>query len=388
MKLMDRNFHILFFRPTPWESDVECSTKVLAKRYAKKGFEVTYLENPMDPLHLVNGNGYFNIWKNAQRWEDNIWIANTFSLIPVRDIYPLNTRMMMSLKYRLCLPSLNTVVTRSGRKVPDIIWTTVPGSGYLKKVFPDALLLFHVIDYYPAFRGKYISAIEKHDYEVADHVFLIGESMKEYIVQDLNISEEKVTVLGQGVDLEKYKNILSDPEDLRKASKPRAVWCGVTKKGDEKLFNEAASVMQSIGGSLVLIGPECEWVHELQDRFQETVFVLGSKPPEQVSVYLKCSDLGLMLYDRGRHDVYFGQNPLKLYEYAAAGLPIISTNHKEYDYLDVPVIVVEKESDIASAIHDALENSDSYAEKSLEFVAKKSWDVQVETSLKCIRELS
>lgn len=383
----DRKLHILFFRPTPWISDVECSTKVLAKKYSKYGYDVTYLENPVDPLHYVKSNGYYKVLRKRQEWDENICIANTFSIIPTRDLFPLNTRIAHNMRYRFCSPSLKKVISESGRGVPDIIWTTVPGSGYLKKIFPDSLLLFHVIDYYPAFRGNYISDIERHDYQVADHVFLIGESMREYITDKLNVPEKKVTVLGQGVDLEKYQEITIEPADIANAPKPRAVWCGVTKKGDSALFGEAASLLQRIGGSLVVIGPECEWLYDLQSLYPETVFVLGSKPADRIPAYLKSSDLGLMLYDRNRQDVYYGQNPLKLYEYAAAGLPVISTNHREYEYLKVPVILVKDESDISTAFQAALENRDRYVKRSLEFASSKSWDVQVAKSMSIIGKM-
>jgi hypothetical protein len=61
-------------------------------------------------------------------------------------------------------------------------------------------------------------------------------------------------------------------------------------------------------------------------------------------------DVGLMLYDRGVNPLkYLGQNPLKLYEYAAAGLAIWSTPHVEYEYLRPPVCIVREAADVKSA---------------------------------------
>ena len=44
----------------------------------------------------------------------------------------------------------------------------------LKKIFPKSLMIYHVIDYYPAFLGERIRNIEKNDYNQADHIFVIG----------------------------------------------------------------------------------------------------------------------------------------------------------------------------------------------------------------------
>jgi hypothetical protein len=43
--------HILFHRPTVWRSEVQCSTKVLARAFARRGYAVTYLQSPLDPVH-------------------------------------------------------------------------------------------------------------------------------------------------------------------------------------------------------------------------------------------------------------------------------------------------------------------------------------------------
>jgi hypothetical protein len=80
-----------------------------------------------------------------------------------------------------------------------------------------------------------------------------------------------------------------------------------------------------------------------------------------------------MLYDRTRQDVYVGQNPLKLYEYAAAGLPVLSTHHDEYRHLDPPVRVVTNEEQIQQAIPTMLADRATLVSASLDFVSTRSW---------------
>ena len=66
-----------------------------------------------------------------------------------------------------------------------------------------------------------------------------------------------------------------------------------------------------------------------------------------------------MLYDRSRASVYKGQNPLKLYEYLAAGLSVLSTPHDEYEYVNPPVIIVENTEDIAPAVTKTVQEKES-----------------------------
>jgi len=372
--------HILFHRPTLWQSDIQCSTKVLARLFAGRGFEVSYLENPLDPAHLLRGKGYFGEWKNAPRMESGVRVLNLATPVPVRDVWPLSTRMASYLKYRSMVPSLRSSVMSEGRSEPDLIWTTVPGSAAaLKKMFPNARIVFHVVDYYPAFRGDAVIPLERQDYAVADEVYVIGTSLLNYLVQDLGIPASKVTVLGQGAELEIYQADTAEPEDVRSLPHPRAIWCGVLGKGDPGLFTALASEIERKNGSLILIGPQAEWANELARRKPETVFLLGSKSPPALPAYLKAADIGVMLYDRARQEVYRGQNPLKLYEYAAAGLPVLSTDHDEFETLAPPVSRIEQEADIAPALETIISDMEHHRSTASVFATQHSWQAKVET---------
>lgn len=367
------NKHILLHRPTPWLSDINCSTKIYAKQFKKAGYKVTYLENPLDPGHLIKWKGYYHVWRRAPRWEDGIWIINPFSIVPIRDHFLFRSTLTIDASYYSCIPRVKSLVRRSGQGDPDVIWTAKPGSSVLKEIFPKATLIFQVVDYYPAFRGDYIKAIEKRDYERADHIFLIGHSLVEYVTHELCIPADKITVLGQGVSLDLYNQVQQEPEDIKAIPRPRAIWVGVLDKGDSALFEAAAKELQQQGGSLILVGPEAEWARHLIKKF-DNIYLLGSRPSKNIPSYLVHSDFGLMLYSRTRQNIYHGQNPLKLYEYAAAGLPIISTPHEEFKFLKPPVIQVNASEDIPLAINSAIKKRPEWQRDVLDFVAPYSWE--------------
>ncbi len=371
---------ILLHRPTPWQSKITCSTKTLTRYFRDDGFEVTYLEAPMDLGHIIKWKGYYHVWKNSPRKDEDIWIINPFTPIPIRDRFPLNTQVGMDLSYQLSVPSIADLLSRGNMPSPDFIWCAKPGGSVFKLLFPEAKLIMHVVDYYPAFRGDYIKKIEQRDYEVADHVFLIGHAMHDYVTGELGIDPSKVTVLGQGVSLENYANKPPCPEELLHIPGPRAIWVGVLEKADPTMFKEVAIALKNVGGSLILIGPLSSWATDLQLLYAN-VYLLGPKGPKEVPGYLLHSDIGLMLYDRRKASVYFGQNPLKLYEYAAAGLAILSTPHREFDFLDSPIIEIKSPNEVPLGVKLALANKKMYAKKSLDFSRKHSW-TSVYTSAK------
>jgi glycosyltransferase involved in cell wall biosynthesis len=376
---MSRPQHILFHRPTLWSSDIQCSTKVLARLFAQRGYTVTYLENPLDPVHIMRGKGYLREWRQAPYSDQGVRIVNLATPVPVRDVWPLGTPMASYLKYRLMMPSLRSAVASDGRPMPDFVWTTVPGSvAGLKKSFPEARIVFHVVDYYPAFRGAAVIPLERQDYALADAVYAIGESLRAYLVKDLKVPAAKVMVLGQGAELEIYQREFTSPDDIAQLPHPRAIWCGVLSKGDPGLFRTLATEIASRNGSLALIGPPADWARELAHKMSENVVLLGSKPPRELPAYLKAADIGVMLYDRARQNVYRGQNPLKLYEYAAAGLPILSTAHDEFESLRPPVSQVSQEADVAPALDDILSSIEHKKAEASAFATRHSWQSKVD----------
>ena len=79
-----------------------------------------------------------------------------------------------------------------------------------------------------------------------------------------------------------------------------------------------------------------------------------------------------MIYDRKKQSVYKGQHPLKLYEYLASGLPVVSTPHDEFSTLNPPIKVVTKESEITDSIRELL--TSHQPNQSKVFAKKYSWD--------------
>ena len=333
---------------------------------------MTYMQGMVNLAHVVTGTGRAQYWRSGPRHESGAWVFTPLSAVPYSRFWPFDTSLAAEMAYKTCMPSIRSQVLRSGFSEPDVIWTANPGSSALRTAFPNAKVVFQVVDYYPAFIGGNIKGIEGRDYRLADHILVIGDTLKHYITQDHGIDPDKITVLGQGVFSENYSPELPAPEDIAGLPSPLAVWVGVIDKCDPAMFGAVASSLKARGGSLVMIGPRAAWADELATRC-ENVHLLGSRTPEQVPSYLCNADIGLMLYDQSRQEVYKGQNPLKLYEYAAAGLPVISTDHDEYKFLNAPAIVIRDSSEVEDAIQRAIDECDTLRERGADFIKDRSW---------------
>lgn len=340
-----------------------------------------YLEVPLDPINLVRDPRSLLRWASRRQAMENLTVLRPATPIPIRDYLPLRTVAAHELSYRLCIPSIKRLVSAHGS--PDVIWTTRPGSSVLKEMFPKAKLVFHVVDYYPAFRGDYVKEIERMDYDRSDLVLTVGHALREYICDELRVDSVKVHTLGQGVEIERYGTDIQEPDDLRYLPHPRAIYVGVVGKVDVALMTVAAQEMEKRGGSLILVGPFSEVVSEIL-KSSKSAHYLGPREYSSVPAYLVHSDIGLMLYSRDRPTVYFGQNPLKLYEYAAANLSIIATYHHEFDYIEAPCCIVKDESSLREAIEAATHAKSDLPRR---FAEQNSWSARVQDAVTYIGNL-
>lgn len=364
---------ILFHRHTPWQSHVRCSTNIYAQLFMEDGYDVAYMQGLVHMGNVIARRGHWQSWLRGPRRDRGSWVFTPLSMVPYARSWPFNTTTAAHLSYRTCVPGIRAQLRRGGMQSPDVIWSVNPGSVALRSAFPTARFVFQVVDYYPAFSGASIRNIERVDYQRADHVFVIGETLKRYIVDEHRIGPEKITVLGQGVFTGQYRHDLPVPDDIADLPRPRATWIGVLEKGDPQLFRAAAQALRLVGGSMILIGPPARWASDLAAEL-DNVRVLGPRMPEQVPAYLMHSDIGLMLYDQRRQEIYKGQNPLKLYELAAAGLPTLSTPHDEYAYIEPPVIVVNDEQGVTAGVVRAIHERKALASRALDFAAQHSWE--------------
>ncbi|MEO1728294.1 MAG: hypothetical protein AAFR95_14835 [Bacteroidota bacterium] len=364
--------HVLFHRTTPWKAPIRGSTNIFAQLFAEDGYAVTYMEGTAHLGHVVKRNRYGRSWKQGPRREDDAWVFTPLTPIPFMGTGTFATPEAADRSYRSASGAIRKAVEQGGQGSPDVLWVARPGASALKAIFPDALLAVQVVDYYPAFGGAHMQALERQDYARADVLFSIGHALTRYLTDELSVPASKIVTLGQGVFNERFEVAGAEPSDLDGLPHPRAVWVGWTDKVDAALFEETARVIGEQGGSVVLIGGITDWARAYADRHPH-VRLLGPRPPEETPALLVRCDIGLMLYDQNRQAIYRGQHPLKLYEYAAAGLGIVSTPHDEFATLQPPVVTVERADQIGAALQPLLAPTSDRREAQRAFARSHDW---------------
>jgi len=113
-------------------------------------------------------------------------------------------------------------------------------------------------------------------------------------------------------------------------------------------------------------------------RALPNVHFLGNKPPSELPAYCKAMDVCLLPYvlNEYTHHIF----PLKLYEYMAAGKPIVSTDMAEMRAYEGDAMAIGRTYDqFHRAVRDAIEgDTPQLAAARRDAARNESWDARVE----------
>jgi glycosyltransferase involved in cell wall biosynthesis len=139
------------------------------------------------------------------------------------------------------------------------------------------------------------------------------------------------------------------PSELRAASRPMIGYVGtVGERVDLELIETLARERPS--WSFVLVGPIRTRLDHLRRR--PNVICTGRRPHEEVAAFLDSFDVALIPYRVTPATAV--ASPIKLHEYLAHGLPVISTDLPEVRALSPPARIVAGPEAFLDAIEDAL----------------------------------
>lgn len=296
--------------------------------------------------------------------------------------------------YRVCARKILQICVEMN-VVPEVVWTAGGDGGSLASAFGDLNSVFQAVDSYSSYQGNGVRRLLIRDVESASTVVAIGVGAAESLRRECDIRSLPVHVLGQGVDLSEYAQG-SPSLQLKGLPHPLAIWIGPCWKLDRFLIERAARLLEDFDGSLVLVGQGCpEYVSaDPYLRCSRAVSALPAVPHDEISSLLMAADIGLMLYDQSADQRrYLAQNPLKLYEYAASGLSIVSTWHYEYFFLEAPVRIVDSGT-IDYVLTETLDEirmgnkASARVERAIQFSSAHSWDAVVDSAERVLIDLA
>jgi glycosyltransferase involved in cell wall biosynthesis len=248
-----------------------------------------------------------------------------------------------------------------------IIITTLPITADYVRMFAGRLVVYYCVDdftHWPGVNGKLISTLENRLIENSDLIIVSSDELAR--VKD-KPGKEAVTI-PHGVDFELFETA-GGYRERNSATKPVIGFFGALSPWlDYELLHQIA--VHRKDWSLVFIGP-CDTDIS---RFSglENVFFAGKVPYAELPVHAARFDVGIIPFIV--NDLTVSVNPLKLLEYLACGLPVVTTDLPEVRKFAEYVSIASGPDEFIRAIESELaRNTPELAARRQMMASSHSW---------------
>ncbi len=324
--------NILFFssdEPEDSKSNRYHVAKILSKRfrvfyvYRQYLTILSLLKKPSRFKYLFKKNQYLNL-KNQK---------NGFVPITPPLCLPGNSNFIKLINTYFIAISIKRILKKL--KITNYLtWVVSPAQADLLKAFPGNFSVYHCHDGYAYYPGVNRLKILEAESKLKKRVNLIFYASK-FLFEKTDFIT-KSHYIGHGFDpvfLKCDEYIL--PDDIKKIPKPIVGFHGIFNfHSDEELLDFL--LMKHPNISFVFVGP----IHFKKAHFLKhysNFYNLGQKKFIELPGYLKGFDLAILPYKI--NEMTNVCSPLKLYEYLASGLPILSTDipevHVHENYINI-----------------------------------------------------
>lgn len=370
---------ILCFAPDPWD-DIWRNRHQIMSRLARQNL-VIYAE-PRPYLRQVWAglrSGAVRPWQGRPRLRkalDNLYVYTPPWWAPISGREPLS-----SLFARLRRWDLQRAMWRLGAGRP-ILWLVRPDQADVIGQFGEKMRVYQIVDEYAGYGGltperrAALLERERRLIERTDMVFVTSPAL----LESKGPYNPHTYLVPNGVDYEAFSRALEDPTlpaDLEAVPRPRVGYVGaLNDKVDYTLLRDLAQARRD--WSVVLVGPWAvrEDAGGFDLRREANVHLLGKKDVALVPHYVKGLDVCLMPYKLNEWTRSI--DPLKMYEYLAAGKPVVSTPIPAAVAF-APWAVVADRGRFAEAVEAAMTQDDEAAQAERRRVAAlHSWEARVE----------
>jgi glycosyltransferase involved in cell wall biosynthesis len=283
-----------------------------------EGFDVPVVEFPLeepavDELPRADGNGGLTSPRAVR--------ATTYaSSLPARALPALRDFCPDLLYERYTLNGTAGLALAGDLRIPHVLEVNAP-----------------IVDEELAHRGLASDAsartLERTIVTRAARIVAVSEELKRWLI-GLGVEAQRITVLANAVDPRRFEVEAEKREDMRRRlgvnGNPIVVFVGTLKPWhDPGILVRALGVLQerNVAPQLFLVGdgPERERLEALarEEGLSSMLTFTGSVAHDEVPAYLAAADVAVATYHPGTGR-YF--SPLKLFEYLAAGLPVVAAD--------------------------------------------------------------
>lgn len=321
-------------------------------------------------------------FRGLQKVQDHLYVMSPLA-IPFH-----GSKLAGKINRILLLAQVHRYQKKLGFENP-ILWSFLPSVEKVFGVFGEKLSLYYITDDFTRFTGHPAKAIEEMESRLMDKCDLVLASAKR-LAEKKARNGKPISVMSHGVNHQHFAHALSLstqdwPADIKGIKHPIVGFYGeINDWLDLNMLAEAARIKP--GWSFVLLGRIAVEVGDIGFLIDlPNVRWLGQKRFEDLPAY--CAAFDAALIPMKLNELTLSVNPLKLREYLAAGVPVVSAPLPEVlPYRDV-VKFAQTPEELIGAVEEILnQDRKSMAPILSRRVAHESWDAKVEEISQIIGE--
>jgi glycosyltransferase involved in cell wall biosynthesis len=386
-KVSEQPFSIICLSPQEWRAALPTNRQQVMLRAAQRGHQVLFVETG----HFF-GRHVWALFRRRGRRSLARRLFSTEEVIPGVLLRKSINVLPWDSKYRL-VKAINSVVTaRFLRRLatnlskPVVLWIYDPGAAGMAGSCGEAFAVYDCVDDYAehatsARKREMVLACDRMAVLRSQLVFTTSTAMYKR-QRRLNSATHLVANAGD------YEHFVGAADRAIAAPEvsglPRCVlgFAGnfLVSKVDFDLLEDVAHALPH--WTLLLIGPAGPETASALKHLAElpSVHWLGQKPYSELPRYVAAFDVGLIPYVSNAYTR--SCFPLKLYEYLAAGKPVVASGLPELAGMEPDVTLADGPASFIRAVQDAAgRNTEADKLRRSQLAARNSWEKKTERLL-------
>lgn len=350
----------IFVSGIDYESPIQIGDHHLARQFAASGWDVAFISLPVTPFHLFSKNRltikrrFSNFFKGGVKYqygEGSIW-----SYVPASLIIPKNNSIFGERIYqnwqKTLFPQFRRLLTQNGFEKVGLVYIRDPLQSYILEFIDWDYSIFRMADNDAGF-DSYNQFYENALRDLVKNVSLVLYAAKSLEDRVNSLKPNDSMFLPNGVEVNRFqKSKAKKPKEFQSIPAPIVIYAGsIDFWFDFDLVNTLCQNLPEV--SFVIIGPKEEYAHKFIPK--ENLRLLGPISHERIPDYLASATVGIIPFNKNKYpELVNAINPLKLFEYLASGIPVVSTRWNEIEMMNSPAILCDTKEEFIVAIKESI----------------------------------
>lgn len=377
---------VLFLENLPYKSNINVGSHHYANLFSNE-YDVLWISLPWHFAQLLKDRKSDRFrnwnWNKVQRINKNLKTFTPFIPLPFRDLPILRSSWFVN-NLVLFIPGIKNILKQEEFLDPDLVWFTDPRHISVLKYITAKKIVYRCVDNLEHFSDVPITLLNV-EKKLIENSFCTFFTSKDLInkFQDINVSSyylpngcdfvffsSKIR-LALKVQIEKYFN----------KSKVNVLYMGAVAEWFD--FDALDKIAENNNLNFVIVGPiRTSIPNNIRNR--GNVIFTGPKPYEMMPAFVQLANIGIIPFKI--NEMTNSVNPIKLYEYCAGGIPVISANFKTISDMNGPFFKYSNVTELNDLLNKMTEDLYGIYSKDViqQFAKNNSWENRYEYVKKII----